>query len=113
MPRILPRDMAQASHLHPLLGKLMGVCRTVDACKRELQWLEDEILRLNERDSFRLLQRYRIPFHPLPTDVLGDAPLRGKWEKLLLRRFVEERSKGTPLQLVVGSALMYLSNSNR
>ena len=51
MPRVLPRDMAQAFRLHPLLGKLMGVCRTVEASKRELRWLEDEVLRLSERDS--------------------------------------------------------------
>ena len=103
MPRVLPRDMAQAFHLHPLLGKLMGVCRTVEASKRELRWLEDEVLRFNERDSFRLLQRYRIPFHPLPTDVMESGIPTGKWEKLLLQRFVDERSKGTPLPLVVGS----------
>ena len=103
MPRVLPRDMAQAFRLHPLLGKLMGVCRTVEASKRELRWLEDEVLRLNERDSFRLLQKYRIPFHPLPTDVMELGLPRGKWEKLLLEKFVDERSKGTPIQLVVGS----------
>jgi hypothetical protein len=104
MPRVLPRDMAQAARLHPLLGKLMGVCRTVEASKRELRWLEDEVLRLDERQSFRLLQRYRIPFQPLPAGVMGYSP-RGNWEKLLLQKFVNERSKGTPISLVVGSAL--------
>jgi len=103
MPRVLPRDMAQAFRLHPLLGKLMGVCRTVEASKRELRWLEDEVLRLNERDSFRLLQKHRIPFHPLPTDIMELGLPRGKWEKLLLQKFVDERSKGMPIQLVVGS----------
>ena len=105
MPRVLPRDLAKAARLHPLLGKLMGVCRTVEASKRELRWLEDEILRLDERGSFRLLQRYRIPFHPSPADVTGSVPRVGKWEKLLLQKFVDERSKGTPLQLVVGRSL--------
>jgi hypothetical protein len=97
--------MAKAVRLHPLLGKLMGVCRTVEASRRELYWLEDEILRLNERDSFRLLQRYRIPFHSLLAGGMGNDMVlpRGKWEKLLLQKFVEERSKGMPLQLVVGS----------
>ena len=74
----------------------MGVCRSLEASKRELRWLEDEILRLDERDSFRLLQRYKIPFEPSP------VPRVGKWEKSLLQKFVDERSKGTPLQLVVG-----------
>jgi hypothetical protein len=104
MPRVLPRDMAQAVRLHPLLGKLMGVCRTVEASKRELQWLEDEVLRLDERESFRLLQRYRIPFQPFPADAM-EYSSRGNWEKLLLQKFVYERSNGTPFQLVVGSAL--------
>ena len=102
MPRISPRGIAQASRVHPLVGKLMGVCRTVDAAKRELRWLEDEILKLDERDSFRLLQKYRIPFQPLPSDSFSSA-YRGKWERLLLQKFVAERSKGTPLALVVGT----------
>lgn len=98
--------MAQASRVHPLLGKLMGVCRTVDAAKRELRWLEDEILKLDERDSFRLLQKYRIPFQPLPSHAFS-AGYRGKWERLLLQKFIAQRSKGTPLSLVVGSSLLY------
>ena len=98
MPRILPRDMARASRLHPLLGKLMGVCRTIEQSKRELGWLEDEILRLDTKDSFRLLRRYRITFQPVPK---GERQ-RGKWERMLLQKFVEERSRGMPLQLVVG-----------
>ena len=80
----------------------MGVCRTIDSAKRELRWLEDEVLRLDERDSFRLLQRYRIPFQPSPSDFTK-SDRRGRWERLLLQRFVDERAKGTPLQLVVGS----------
>jgi len=104
MPRVLPRDMARATRLHPFLGKLMGVCRTIEASKRELRWLEDEILRLDDRDSFRLLQRFRVPFQPVPTAPSGRG-LRGKWERILLQKFVDERSKGTPLQLVVGSTL--------
>jgi len=98
MPRILPRDMARASRLHPLLGKLMGVCRTIEQSKRELRWLEDEILRLDPMNSFRLLQRYRVAFQP----VLKEEGRRGKWERILLQKFVEERSRGMPLQLVVG-----------
>lgn len=86
----------------------MGICRTMDVAKRELRWLEDEVLRLDERDSFRLLQRYRIPFNPSPSDFTSTAR-RGKWERLLLQRFVDERAKGTPLQLVVGRfPLFYL-----
>jgi hypothetical protein len=100
MPRILPREMARAIRTHPLLGKLMGVCRTIDAAKRELKWLEHEVLRLDEQSSFRLLQRYRIPFTPSPTDFTSAR--RGRWERLLLQRFVDERAQGVPLQLVVG-----------
>jgi len=109
MPRVIPRDVSLAGRLHPLLPKLMGVCRTVEASKRELRWLEDEILRLDARDSFRLLQRYKVPFQPakLVKKVLNGHPSaslpRGKWEKCLLQKFVEERSKGTPLSLVVGN----------
>ena len=101
MPRVLPSEMAKAARIHPLLPKLMGVCRTVNDAKRELQWLEDEVLRIDQRHSFRLLQgANRFPFRPLLAD--GRTP-RKKWEKLLLQKFVEERAKGTPLQLVVGS----------
>jgi hypothetical protein len=83
----------------------MGVCRSIDVAKRELRWLEDEVLRLDERDSFRLLQRYRIPFTPSPSDFTSLR--RGKWERLLLQRFVDERARGTPLQLVVGRLLPF------
>ena len=117
MPRVIPRDVSLAGRLHPLLPKLMGVCRTLEASKRELRWLEDEILRLDARDSFRLLHRYKVPFQPLPAKLvkkvhngLASASLpRGKWEKLLLQKFVDERSKGTPLSLVVGNSCHHVS----
>ena len=100
MPRVAPRDWATASRLHPLLGKLMGVCRSVAASKRELRWLEDEILHLDSKDSFRLLQKYCIP---LPMETMEHGSQHKRWEKLLLQKFVEDRERGTPLQYVVGT----------
>lgn len=103
MPRVAPRELAKASRLHPLLGKLMGVCRSLRSSKRELRWLEEEILRLDSKDSFRLLQKYRMP---LPMETLESTPSpqhHKRWEKLLLQKFVEDREKGTPLQYVVGT----------
>jgi hypothetical protein len=95
MPRILPREMAKASRLHPLLGKLMGVCRTLPASKRELRWLEDEILRLDSHDSYHFLEKYNIRIS-IPQD-------REILPKILLQKFVEARAKGIPIQLVVGT----------
>jgi hypothetical protein len=104
MPRVAPREFAKAQRLHPLLGKLMGVCRSLSASKRELRWLEDEILRLDSKDSFRLLQKYRIP---LPMEIVESGSSaqqqHKRWEKLLLQELVEDRERGTPLQYVVGT----------
>jgi hypothetical protein len=104
MPRVNPRDVARAGRLHPLLPKLMGVCRTVDASRRELRWLEDEILRQDKLESTRLLPRYKIPLDLVKAFQAASPSLPGgKWKKTLLQKFVEERSKGTPLSLVVGN----------
>jgi hypothetical protein len=110
MPRVNPRDVARAGRMHPLLPKLMGVCRTVDASRRELRWLEDEILRQDAQESSRLLTRYKIPWESSAAAfrkqaLLAASPVLpgGKWKKTLLQKFVEERSKGTPLSLVVGN----------
>jgi hypothetical protein len=102
MPRVQPRDIIKANRIHPLLGKLMGVCRNIEASKRELQWMEDEVLCSDAQNAWRLLHKYRIPFQVLPSDEMLHAGRRGTWEKILLQKFVDERSKGTPLQLVVG-----------
>ena len=106
MPRILPAEMARAARIHPLLPKLMGVCRTLDRAKQELRWLEDGVLCVDERHSFRLLRgNNRFPARPL---LIDGHTSRKKWEKVLLQNFVDERAKGTPLQLVVGSSLIYI-----
>ena len=99
MPRVPPREITRAARIHPLVGKLMGVCRSIPEAKRELRWLEDEILRIDEVDSFHLLQKYKVPFQPMPKTLTR----RGKWERLLLHKMVEERAKGTPFAYVVGT----------
>lgn len=106
MPRVPPRDIIKANRIHPLLGKLMGVCRTIEASKRELYWMEDEVLCSDAEHIWRLIQKYRIPFQALPSDEMIHTRRRGKWEKILLQKLVDERSKGTPLQLVVGRTLI-------
>jgi hypothetical protein len=104
MPRVAPRELAKAGRLHPLLGKLMGVCRSIGASKRELRWLEDEILRLDSKESFRVLQKYRIslPMETLELGLSTQQPYK-RWEKALLQKFVEDRERGTPLQYIVGT----------
>ena|SRR5947199_994100 len=97
MPRILPRDMAQASRIHPLMGKLMGVCRSVEVARKELRWLEDEVLRLGKMPKTRFINRFDI------SSCEGFPHTTKKWQKILLQKFVDERAKGQPLQLVVGS----------
>src|SRR5271155_3739322 len=101
MPRVSPREISRAARLHPLLGQLMGVCRSVDIAKRELRWMEDEILRLDVKTASRFLEKYRLL--SVRPETVGRGVI-GKWEKLLLAKFVEERTKGTPFQYVVGSS---------
>jgi hypothetical protein len=101
MPRILPREMARSAHVHPLLGKLMGVCRSVAVAKRELRWLEDEILRLDEKEARQVLRKYGFRVG-LGATRLTRCGQRQKWERQLLQTFVVARSLGIPLQLIVG-----------
>jgi len=79
----------------------MGVCRSVDVAKRELRWMEDEILRLDVKTANRFLEKYRLS--SVRPEMFG-VGINRKWEKLLLAKFVEERAKGTPFQYVVGSS---------
>lgn len=110
MPRVSPREITRAARLHPLLGQLMGVCRTVDVAKRELKWMEDEILRLDVKTAHRFLEKYRLS--NVRPDTFG-VGIIGKWEKLLLAKFVEERAKGTPFQYVVGSSPPFIVRKSR
>jgi methylase of polypeptide subunit release factors len=81
----------------------MGVCRSVSDARRELSWLEEEVLNLNLRESTRLFRRYKVP--------VPRGEERDKWQGMLLRRMVSERARGMPLQYVVGSPFLRCSNN--
>jgi hypothetical protein len=101
MPRVSPREIARATRMHPLLGQLMGVCRSIEAAKRELRWMEDEILRMDGNSASRFLEKYRLSSSSRPRTTFRNGV--GKWEKLLLAKLVEERARGIPFQYVVGT----------
>lgn len=79
MTRLPWRLIARAWKENPLLPSLLKPCRDLNSARLELRWLEE-----HARDHARE--------HNGP----------GKW-KNVLQRYCRERSKGMPLQYILGS----------
>lgn len=81
MPRIAPGIVRLAKTHDPLLAKLLPVCRTLDAARNELRWLKESV---------------RLPVNGKGARARDDQALR-------LHAKVDRRSKGEPLQYILGT----------
>jgi methylase of polypeptide subunit release factors len=78
MPRIPRSLLRKASAVDPLLPLLLGPCRDLSTAKNELRWLREHVQR--------------------------SAKTRGaKEEGVLLKKLVQDRASGKPLQYILGT----------
>jgi hypothetical protein len=79
MPRFTPRQAWRAEFIHPFVGALYPVARSIRAAQQELKWIEQEVL---------------------------DSATRKGWKINSAERLLEEkislRARGVPLQYVLG-----------
>ncbi|KAL1959963.1 hypothetical protein VTO42DRAFT_631 [Malbranchea cinnamomea] len=85
MPRLPPPLLWRAYHLDPLLPRLLRECRDLDSARNELRWIREHAESLTAADGKGLAGRER--------DWRAQA---------LLRKMVNERSRGKPLQYILG-----------
>lgn len=82
MPRLAPKYLAQASREHYLLPLLLRPCRDLQSARLELKWLRDHAL--NQAG----------PQNDIKSGI--------KW-KYLLHELCTKRSRGVPLQYLLGT----------
>ncbi|KAL3455643.1 S-adenosyl-L-methionine-dependent methyltransferase [Aspergillus heterothallicus] len=87
MPRLPTRLILQAYQHDALLPLLLRECRTLNSAKNELRWLREHTLRVVEAAIFTRLQ--------------GRASV-ARFGRSLLRAMCVARSKGMPLQYILG-----------
>ncbi|PKY05892.1 S-adenosyl-L-methionine-dependent methyltransferase [Aspergillus campestris IBT 28561] len=80
MPRIPTSTILQAYRQHPLLPRLLQECRTLDSARNELRWLRERASTIASRSTRRSTVGWRT----------------------LLRSMCRARSKGVPLQYILG-----------
>ena len=85
MPRIATALLRKAHSIHPLLPVLLAPCRDLVTARNELRWLRQHVDAV-----FATAQRRHEP-----------QPLAAK--SALLRRLVQKRASGQPLQYVLGT----------
>ncbi|KAI1962342.1 hypothetical protein LOZ58_002680 [Ophidiomyces ophidiicola] len=79
MPRLLPTLVRRAYSFNPLLPLLLRECRDLASARNELRWLQEHVHSLNT------------------------ANIRGeRWRQSKLRLMVQDRSRGKPLQYILG-----------
>lgn len=81
MPRLPPSLLRQAYHLHPLLPLLLRPCRDLISAQNELRWFRE---------------------HAISLAKLSRREPTSQWQHRL-RQLCFERSKGKPLQYVIGN----------
>ncbi|KAL4861121.1 hypothetical protein BDV12DRAFT_180726 [Aspergillus spectabilis] len=87
MPRIKTRTILRAHKIDTLLPFLLRECRTLDSAKNELRWLRERALRV-----------YRL--RPVRENY-GTRTRASGWRRLL-RSMCLARSRGMPLQYILG-----------
>ncbi|OJJ96360.1 hypothetical protein ASPACDRAFT_17389, partial [Aspergillus aculeatus ATCC 16872] len=119
MPRLSTRTILQAYAQDALLPLLLRECRTIDSARSELRWLRQHAIDLTQQrkeqryqrlqqacktgqaseepQSFPNTQPHRKPTHRHPPE---NAPPKG-WRRTL-RTLCHARSRGTPLQYLLG-----------
>ncbi|PLN80317.1 S-adenosyl-L-methionine-dependent methyltransferase [Aspergillus taichungensis] len=80
MPRIPTSTILQAYHQHRLLPRLLQECRTLDSARNELRWLRERACSIASKSTGRSTAGWRT----------------------LLRSMCIARSKGVPLQYILG-----------
>lgn len=86
MPRLATSLLLKARNINPLLPILLRSCRDLESAQNELRWLRDHAIAATTDNS------------------TTDTPTNGRpiwWSRL--RRICEERSRGRPLQYILGS----------
>ncbi|KAB8416360.1 hypothetical protein FH972_024879 [Carpinus fangiana] len=89
MPRLSYELLHHARRIDPLLIPLLHTCRSLPSAENELRWLREHVASLN------------TPRHPLASNASGVLP--NAWRRHRLERLVTARSRGTPLQYLLGT----------
>ncbi|PYH81862.1 S-adenosyl-L-methionine-dependent methyltransferase [Aspergillus uvarum CBS 121591] len=119
MPRLSTRTILEAYQQDALLPLLLRECRTIDSARSELRWLRQhaiDLTQLRKEQRYQRLQHlqqarqsgheerppttqqlHRKPAHHRPPE---NAPPKG-WRRTL-RTLCHARSRGTPLQYLLG-----------
>ena len=84
MPRLPTRDIIKAYRLHKLLPLLLKECRSIDSAQNELRWLSEAVKDKKSKLQHMWPKLYRIPC------------------QTILRSMCRARSKGIPLQYILG-----------
>src|SRR5271154_2322142 len=94
MPRLPPSLIRQASHHHPLLPLLLRECRDISSAQNELRWLtEHAVAAHGGKEARKNKTLAQISPNLRPKDVAWTT----------LHRIVLRRSRGEPLQYILGS----------
>ncbi|KAL4898451.1 S-adenosyl-L-methionine-dependent methyltransferase [Aspergillus ambiguus] len=86
MPRLPSSIIIKAYQRHSLLPLLLSQCRTIDSAQNELRWLQERVRCMQNELSSR-------------TGAASGRHVR--WNKIL-RSMCRARSKGLPLQYIIG-----------
>ena len=78
MPRLPPRLLRQAYSINPTLLPLLPVCRDIRSAQLELKWLSEYAAKISRNSPLINIDR-------------------------LIKSYVTRRSRGEPLQLILGS----------
>ncbi|CAI6333738.1 unnamed protein product [Periconia digitata] len=100
MPRIANSIVRRAYAQDPLLPALLGVCRDLSLAANELRWLREHVDELPLAPAPRPLNTSTRRKKRIPNN---DKHRLRKIKEAKLRDLVKQRSRGTPLQYLLGT----------